>query len=81
MHKMNADMIYAFIAKLPPASQRVFNLYYIDGYKHREIAEMLEISEGTSKWHLNAAKERLREMLLKVDQTIDANWNEQGRRI
>lgn len=73
MHKMNADMIYAFIAKLPPASQQVFNLYYIDGYKHREIAEMLEISEGTSKWHLNAAKERLREMLLKVDQTIDAN--------
>jgi RNA polymerase sigma-70 factor (ECF subfamily) len=65
--KINVDQIYAFIAKLPPASQQVFNLYYIDGYKHKEIAEMLNISEGTSKWHLNAAREKLKEMLTKFN--------------
>jgi len=52
---------------LPPASQQVFNLYFIDGYKHKEIAELLEISEGTSKWHLNSAREKLKELLKKND--------------
>ncbi len=65
--KMNADRIYGFIAKLPAASQQVFNLYYIDGYKHREIADMLGISDGTSKWHLNFAREKLKEMLKEID--------------
>lgn len=71
IQKINADTLYAFIAKLPPASQQVFNLYFIDGYKHREIAEMLSISEGTSKWHLNWAREKLKEMLTEVKYTID----------
>jgi RNA polymerase sigma factor (sigma-70 family) len=65
--KINADQIYDFISKLPPASQQVFNLYYIDGYKHKEIAELLNISEGTSKWHLNSAREKLKEMLSRLD--------------
>lgn len=65
--KINAEQIYGFIAKLPPASSQVFNLYYIDGYKHKEIAEMLNITEGTSKWHLNSAREQLKEMLRKID--------------
>jgi RNA polymerase sigma factor (sigma-70 family) len=63
--KSNAEQIYLFIAQLPPASQQVFNLYFIDGFKHKEIGEMLNISEGTSKWHLNSAREKLKEMLLK----------------
>ncbi|MEO6305924.1 MAG: RNA polymerase sigma factor [Bacteroidia bacterium] len=63
--KINAEQIYSFIAQLPPASQQVFNLYFIDGYKHKEIAAMLEISEGTSKWHLNSAREKLKELLKK----------------
>ena len=67
MKKIDADQIYKFIAELPAASQQVFNLYYVDGYKHREIAEMLEISEGTSKWHLNSAREKLKELLKKND--------------
>lgn len=64
--KSNAKEIYDFIAKLPPATQQVFNLYFIDGYKHREIADLLQISEGTSKWHLNNAKELLKQMILEV---------------
>lgn len=63
--KIDVEQIYKFITQLPAASQNVFNLYFIDGYKHKEIAEMLNISEGTSKWHLNSAKEQLKELLKK----------------
>jgi RNA polymerase sigma factor (sigma-70 family) len=69
LDKVDADAIYAFINKLPAASKQVFNLYFIDGYKHREIAELLGISEGTSKWHLNAAREKLKEMLSDINIT------------
>jgi RNA polymerase sigma factor (sigma-70 family) len=61
--RINAKQIYALIEKLPPASAQVFNLYFIDGFRHAEIAEMLKISEGTSKWHLNSAREKLKVML------------------
>ena len=64
MEKINSEQICGFITQLPSASKQVFNLYFIDGYKHREIADMLDISEGTSKWHLNSAKEKLKEMIL-----------------
>ncbi|MBX3162861.1 MAG: RNA polymerase sigma factor [Bacteroidetes bacterium] len=70
IEKIDADQIYSFIAKLPPASSQVFNLYFIDGYKHREIAEMLGITEGTSKWHLNSAREQLKIMLREIDLPI-----------
>jgi len=65
--KIDTDQIYSFIAKLPAATRQVFNLYYVDGYKHKEIGELLDISEGTSKWHLNSAKEKLKELLKKND--------------
>jgi len=65
LRKADSEQIYSFIAALPAASQQVFNLYFIDGYKHREIGEMLGISEGTSKWHLNSAREKLKELLKK----------------
>lgn len=68
--KLDADKIYEMIATLPAASQQVFNLYFIDGYKHREIADMLDISEGTSKWHLNAAREKLKKMIKNIDTPI-----------
>jgi RNA polymerase sigma factor (sigma-70 family) len=71
--KIDADLIYQLIAKLPPASQQVFNLYFIDGFKHKEIAEMLGISEGTSKWHLNAAREKLKVMLEEISLPLIEN--------
>jgi RNA polymerase sigma factor (sigma-70 family) len=54
-----------YIEKLPAASRQVFNLFIVDGYSHKEIAELLGISEGTSKWHLNAAREKLKELLVE----------------
>lgn len=65
--KIDVEQIYGFIALLPPASKQVFNLYFIDGYKHKEIAELLNITEGTSKWHLNSAREKLKEMIREIN--------------
>ncbi|MBK9017697.1 MAG: sigma-70 family RNA polymerase sigma factor [Saprospiraceae bacterium] len=57
------------IRSLPPMSQKVFNLFAIDGYGHLEIGELLGISDGTSKWHLSFARQRLREMLVHAGMT------------
>lgn len=48
---------------LPNVTGTVFNLYAIEGYKHTEIADLLKISEGTSKWHVSEARKRLKMML------------------
>jgi RNA polymerase sigma-70 factor (ECF subfamily) len=53
------------IQKLPTCYRMVFNLYVFEGYKHREIAEILGISEGTSKSNLHDAKLILKKTLLK----------------
>jgi len=65
--RLDVKQIYALIAMLPLVNQQVFNLYFIDGYKHREIAELLGINENTSKWHLTIAKEKLKEMINKTN--------------
>lgn len=70
--KMDADQIHALIVKLPPMSQKVFNLYVIDGFNHKEIGSLLNMSEGTSKWHLNFSRNRLKEMLNKLVDPIKA---------
>ncbi len=63
IEKFDVSYVAIYINKLPAASKQVFNLFIIDGYSHKEISQMLGISEGTSKWHLNAAREKLKEML------------------
>ena len=49
--------------RIPDRSAEVFKLFAIEGYSHEEIGEKMNISEGTSKWHLSNARERLRLML------------------
>ncbi|SKB52280.1 RNA polymerase sigma-70 factor, ECF subfamily [Sphingobacterium nematocida] len=63
LDKLFAEDVLKLIRLLPVATQIVFNLSVIDGYSHKEIAEQLEISEGTSRWHLSEAKKQLRIML------------------
>ena len=53
------------VMSLPPAYKLVFNLYVFDGYKHKEIAELLGISEGTSKSNLSDARTFLKKQLCK----------------
>ncbi len=64
--RFDAEDLENMIRNLPPMSQKVFNLYIVDGYNHKEIGEMLNISEGTSKWHLSSARKTMKEMLKKV---------------
>lgn len=55
--------IIAMLQKLPPAYRTVFNLHVLEGYKHEEIAEMLNITVGTSKSNLFKAKESLKKIM------------------
>ncbi len=57
--------ILALLDKLPTGYRTVFNLYVIEGFKHREIAEQLNISINTSKSQLILAKDKLRAMLMR----------------
>lgn len=54
------------VEKLPDGARIVFNLYAIEGYSHKEIAQKLTISEGTSKSQLNRARKLLNEQLAGV---------------
>jgi RNA polymerase sigma factor (sigma-70 family) len=63
LEKLYFEDILISIRKLPYATQTVFNLYVLDGFTHKEISEHLNISEGTSRWHLSEAKRQLRELL------------------
>ncbi|MFU8843845.1 MAG: RNA polymerase sigma factor [Bacteroidales bacterium] len=53
---LTASDIVTMIQGLPPKYKMVFNLYAIDGYSHKEIGEMLNITEGTSKSNLSRAR-------------------------
>lgn len=48
------------ILNLPPTTQEVFQLFILDGYSHQEIGELLDMKEGTSKWHVNNARKKLK---------------------
>jgi len=63
IEKIEAAALMDIIKKLPPATHAVFVLYAIDGYAHKEIAIQLQISEGTSKWHLSEARKFLQQKI------------------
>lgn len=63
IQQIDAEDLLRFIRQLPPATQLVFNLYTIEGFNHREIATIINISEGTSKWHLSEARKILKNLI------------------
>lgn len=65
------DELLEMIRKLPTGCQVIFNMYAIEGYKHYEIAEMLSISEGTSKSQYARAKQLLQEKMVKTTQRYE----------
>ena len=60
----NVDVLLRFVQELPNQYRLVFNLSVLDGYNHKEISEMLQISEGTSKSNLSRARKLLKERLV-----------------
>ncbi|MFM9908562.1 MAG: RNA polymerase sigma factor [Chitinophagaceae bacterium] len=63
VQRLSAKELLQLVQQLSPATQTVFNLYVIEGYNHREIATLIGISEGTSKWHLSEARRQLQLLL------------------
>lgn len=62
--QLSVDDIQLLIDKLPDGYRMIFNLYVIEGYKHQEIAKMLDINEGTSKSQLSHARKMLQKQLI-----------------
>ncbi len=72
VHKDHADKLYydqliELVQMLPDATRTVFNMYVLEGYTHREIGNILGISEGTSKWHLSEGRKVLKEKIEKLE--------------
>ena len=65
---VNENDLMRLVNQLPDGYRTVFNLYAIEGYAHAEIAEMLGISEGTSKSQLSRARMMLQANLKKMEQ-------------
>lgn len=62
--------LYKLIHNLPDVYQMVFNLYAVDGFSHKEIAEKIGVSEGTSRWYLSESRKMLKEKLTLINEKI-----------
>jgi RNA polymerase sigma factor (sigma-70 family) len=67
----HADKLYykellQLVQSLPIATRTVFNMYVMEGLSHKEIAKIVGISEGTSKWHLSEGRRILKEKIEKL---------------
>lgn len=62
-HDISLDYLMQIIQELPDRYRMVFNLYALDGYSHKEIAEMLKITTGTTKSNLARARMILKEKI------------------
>lgn len=68
---LEADDLLRMVGELPTGYRMVFNLYAIDGYTHKEIAEQLEISENTSKSQLSRARVLLKKKLNALEKEVE----------
>jgi RNA polymerase sigma-70 factor (ECF subfamily) len=71
VHKDHADRLYynellQLVQSLPDATRAVFNMYIMEGFSHKEIGKMLNISEGTSKWHLSEGRRILKDKIERL---------------
>ncbi len=65
-NEIDSKELFHLIETLPPKYKMVFNLYVLEGYSHKEITQILGISEGTSKSNLSRARKLLKEGFLKL---------------
>ncbi|NCD71426.1 RNA polymerase sigma factor [Mucilaginibacter agri] len=64
---LDAKDLMAMIQRLSPGYRMVFNLYAIEGYSHKEIGEIMGITEGASKSQLSRARAILKEQVIKTE--------------
>lgn len=67
---ISAKEILALVQELPDNLRIVFNLFAVEGYSHEEIAGMLAIPEGTSKWYVSEARKLLKLKLEKYSAPV-----------
>lgn len=65
LQQTDNETLLELINELPPGYKVIFNMYVIEGFNHPEIADLLKISENTSKSQLSRARELLRKSLKK----------------
>lgn len=65
LSKMETDSLMNILKELPEGYRTVFNLYAIEGYSHKEIGEMLGVSDVTSRTQYSRAKQQLKKLLTK----------------
>jgi len=63
IQRMGYDEIMKLVSSLPPDTRTIFNMYVVEGYSHKEIAESLGIPEPTSRSKLQRARVRLQELI------------------
>jgi RNA polymerase sigma-70 factor (ECF subfamily) len=63
IQKIAAGELLAMIQHLPSTTRLVFNLYVMEGFNHKEIASLLDVNEGTSRWHLSEARKLLKQTI------------------
>lgn len=68
---LSIDQLLKLIQELPDQYRLVFNLYQLDGFSHKEIASLLNISEGTSKSNYHRAKLTLRDKINELNKTLN----------
>jgi RNA polymerase sigma factor (sigma-70 family) len=76
LEKISAKEIVALIQHLPEGYRVIFNLYAIEGYSHKEIAEKLNIAVGTSKSQYSRAKQYMQGLLAKHYQILNEPFEE-----
>jgi RNA polymerase sigma factor (sigma-70 family) len=64
-HELEEQDLLKILNQLPPGYKLIFNLFAIEGFSHKEISEMLNISQGTSKSQLTKARKLIRTILEK----------------
>ena len=72
--QLEFEEILELLEHVPKTSKDIFNLFAIDGYSHAEIANMMHISIGTSKWHVSNARRILKDLIQKsslIDLSFD----------
>lgn len=72
-NQFTSEELYSVINNLPAGYKEVFNLYAIEGYKHKEIAEILNINQNTSKSQYSRAKEKIRQQLELISKIKEKN--------
>lgn len=78
IERITADELIELIQELPPRYRMVFNLFVMEGMNHKEIAELMQITEGTSKSNLARAKDIMKRKVTELYGETEAYKNYQA---